>query len=181
MSTHEACGHSTGEATSYTSTIESNLKPDELTEEQLEDLLSQCRLQREQALLSDSISTASSVTASETEKDSRAVGPTVYINLLINGEPVRVMVDTGAQSTIISQSMFHAIGRRTKSESRPLSILEQPSIHLYGKNGKGGGRELTRTDKNRLSLRSFKLLWRLIVSQHVCLCSSNQTVSKSAS
>ena len=86
-STHKAHGRSTTETTSHTSAaVESNPKPEELTKEQLEDLLSQCRLQREQALLSDSTSTESSVTASE--KDSRTVGPTMYIDLLINGEPV---------------------------------------------------------------------------------------------
>lgn len=147
----EARGRSAAGTTSRTSTVESNLKPDELTEEQLEDLLSQRRLQREQALLSDGTSTASSVTASE--KDSRAVGPTVYIDLLFNGEPVRAMVDTGAQSTIISRSMLHAIGRRAKSEGCPLPVLEQPSVRLFGKDGKGG-RELTITAELQVTLEA---------------------------
>ena len=151
-SAYEAHGRSTTETTSRTSAVESNPKPEELTEEQLEDLLSQRRLQREQALLSDSTSTASSVTASE--KDSRAVGPTVYIDLLINGEPVRAMVDTGAQSTIISRSMLHAIGCRAKSEGHPLPVLVQPSVRLYGKDGKGGGRELMITAELQVTLEA---------------------------
>lgn len=124
-------------------------KPDELTEEQLEDLLSQCRLQHEQALLSSSTSTASSVT--DSEKDSQAVGPTMYMDLIINGEPVRAMVDTGAQSTIISPSMFHAIGRRAESEGHILPVLEQLSVHFYDK---GGGRELTITAKLQVTLET---------------------------
>ena len=63
--------------------VESDIKHNELTEEQSENLLSHHQLQHEQTLLN---STASSVTASE--KDSGAAGPTIYINLLINGEPV---------------------------------------------------------------------------------------------
>lgn len=75
----EAYGCSTTRTTtSCTSTVELNIMPDELTEEQFEDLLSQRQLQREQTLFSDSTNSASSVNASE--KKIRAVGPTVYID-----------------------------------------------------------------------------------------------------
>ena len=62
------------------------------------------------------------------------------------------MVDTGAQSTIISRSLLHAIGRRAKSEGHPLPVLEQTSVRLYGKDGKGGGWELTITAELQVTL-----------------------------
>ena len=96
-------------------------------------------------------STASCITASE--KDSHAVGPTVYIDLQINGEPVQAMIDTRAQSTIISHSMLHAIGCWAKSEGHPLPVLDQPSVHPYGKDGKGG-RELMITAKLHVTLEA---------------------------
>ena len=64
------------------------------------------------------------------------------------------MVDTGAQSTIISQSSLHAIGRRAKYEGCPLPVLDQPSVRLYGKDGKGGGRELTTAELQEADCKS---------------------------
>lgn len=53
------------------------------------------------------------------------------------------MVDTGAQSSIISRLFPHHIRRHMKGQGKPLSVLEKPTARLFGKDGEGGGRELT--------------------------------------
>ena len=55
------------------------------------------------------------------------------------------MVDTGSQSTIISCSLLHKIGQKSRSQGEPLPVLEKPNARLFGKDGARGGRELTIT------------------------------------
>ena len=113
----EASGRSGSGPTSRNSVVKSIPRPGELSEEQLESLLAQRRLEHEQSLLTEGCSSTNSVTASE--KSYQTVEPTVYIDLLMDGESVRTMVDMGAQSTIISRSMLHAIGQQAKAARRP--------------------------------------------------------------
>ena len=134
----EASGRSGSGPTSRNSVVESIPRPEEFSEEQLENLLAQRRLEHEQSLLTEDCSSTNSVTASE--KSYQTVGSTVYIDLLMDGEPVRAMVDMSAQSTIISRSTLHVIGQRAKVARRPLPMLEVQSVQLYGKDGKTGGR-----------------------------------------
>jgi len=55
--------------------------------------------------LNDSIATiATNLVESSCQQTSGAVGPTLFVEVKIEGVPVRAMVDTGAQSTIISRT-----------------------------------------------------------------------------
>ena len=76
-------------------------KVEDLSEEQLDALLNQKRLAKEQQLLMQTQSSVDIITAKPTIVGS-AVGPIMYIDLDIEGVEVEAMVDTGAQSTIIS-------------------------------------------------------------------------------
>ena len=38
-----------------------------------------------------------------------AVGPVVYLELVIEGYPVKAVVDSGAQSTILSRDLLHQV------------------------------------------------------------------------
>ena len=120
---------------------------DDLTDDQLERMLADRRLCREQALLSGSATN----TVHADNADVPAVGPTLLLDVLIEGLPVKATVDTGAQSTIISRSTLHAIGRHLRQNGRPLPTLEIPTVRLYGKDGPGGGRQLTITAQLQLT------------------------------
>ena len=65
-----------------------------------------------------------------------AVGPTLYVDLTIEGVPVQAMVDTGSQSTIISRDLLHQIGKHLISQGKSLPQLKVPTVRLYGKDGK---------------------------------------------
>ena len=52
------------------------------------------------------------------------------------------MVDTGAQSMIISQSTLHAVNQHLKQQGHELPPLELPTVRLYGKDEEKGGKEL---------------------------------------
>lgn len=58
---------------------------------------------------------------------------------------MEAMVDTGAQSTIISRSTLHAISSHLSKLGQPQPKLELPSVRLYGKDGQKGGRRLNIT------------------------------------
>ena len=85
------------------------------------------------------------VTATENDESLKAVGPSVYLSVRIGGVMVDAMVDTGPQSTIISRSLLHKVGQHMKSQGQSLPVLERPTARLFGKDGEGGGRELTIT------------------------------------
>ena len=104
----------------------------DLTEEQLKTLLNQWRLAKEKQLLMEIQSSVDTVTAKPT-KAGDAVGPTMYIDLEIEGVKVEAMVDTGAQSTIISRALLHEIANSLKAQGRPVPELEAPCVQLFGK------------------------------------------------
>ena len=56
--------------------------------------------------------------------------------------PTVAHLDTGAQLTIISRTTLHAIVKHLQSCGKPVSRLELPSAHLYGKGGEKGGKQL---------------------------------------
>ena len=69
------------------------------------------RLTHEQEKLSKS-STHSSTNSIESDNSgNKAVGPALFVNVSVDGVTVRAMVDTGAQSTIISRTVLHQIGQ----------------------------------------------------------------------
>ena len=48
-----------------------------------------------------------------------AVGPTLLLEVSVGGVPVSAVVDTGAQSTIISRSLLHRIEITLKRRKSP--------------------------------------------------------------
>ncbi len=102
---------------------------------QLEEVLASKRLAVEQDKLSAEIGTITGVTAANQVSNSEvditdAVGPVLYLDISIEGHPVKALVDTEAQSTILSQSVLHDIARHMKSQSRGLPKLEKPVVQL---------------------------------------------------
>lgn len=65
-----------------------------------------------------------------------AVGPTLYVDLMVDGVPVQAKVDTGSQSTIISPDLSHWIGKHLTNQGKPLPQLKVPSVRLYSKDRK---------------------------------------------
>jgi len=139
-------GHGSSNATtSRSAAVQSTLvAPEDLSEDQLEELLAKRRLQGEQVMLTDSSGRMGAISASE-GSHSKAVGPTVFLPIMIEGVSVEALVDTGSQSTIISRSMLHEIGRHVRSKGKSLPTLERPTVCLFGKDGAGSGRELVIT------------------------------------
>lgn len=66
----------------------------------------------------------------------------LHVDVGIEGIPVTALVDTGAQSTIISRSTLHAVNQHLKQKRRELPQLELPTVRLYGKDGEKGVKEL---------------------------------------
>ena len=110
--------------------------------QQLETLLAEHRLQEEQSCLLHPVNT--NVVSASQEGGGKAVGPTIYMPVRLGGIVVEAMMDTGSQSTIISQSLLQ-IARSLKAAGNPLPVLELPTVRLFGKDGAGGGRELVIT------------------------------------
>ena len=133
----------------FKESTESMISPECLSIQELQDLLAQQQLREEQKLLDSNVSVivvrTNAVTATENDESLKAVGPSVYLSVRIGGVMMDAMVDTGAQSTIISRSLLHKVGQHMKSRGQSLPVLERPTARLFGKDGKGGGRELTIT------------------------------------
>ena len=56
--------------------------------------------------------------------------------MCIEGVPIKAIVDTGAQSTIISHSTLHSVVHHLQQQGREELQLELPTARLYGKDGK---------------------------------------------
>ncbi len=54
------------------------------------------------------------------EEKALAVGALLHMNIDIEGLPVKAMVDTGAQSTVISRSTLHAVNHHLKQQRKNL-------------------------------------------------------------
>ena len=85
------------------------------TEEELVKLLNECRL-KEETLLAQEESQCDVI--STKEQTGKAVGPTLVIPLHIEGVPVKAMVDTGSQSTVISRTVLHKVGRHLHQQEK---------------------------------------------------------------
>ena len=134
----EAPGRSpTGTNAGVSSTDGTSVRVDDLTVTQLEKLLADRRLTLEKEGLAGG--SATNVVLSSA---AQAVGNLCYTEVYIEGLLVEAMVDTGAQSTIISRTLLHAINHHVKQQGRELPPLELPSARLYGKDGEKGGQEL---------------------------------------
>ena len=68
------------------------------------------------------------------------MGPTLLLDVSFEGVPIEslpvaAVVDTGAQSTIISRSMLHRIKKHMRSQGKSLPKLKLRSPPLYDKSG----------------------------------------------
>ena len=106
----------------------------EMTDQQLEDKLHVAarKLKEEQGLLDDHSMDTSAI---QMIRVSRAVGPTVQMELLVEGLKVPAVVDTGSQSTIISRALLHDIKRHLEGQGKSMPKLELPRVKLFGKDG----------------------------------------------
>ena len=120
-----------------------------LSGDELEQILRECQLRKEEGLAGES--TVGTVTA---QGQAQAVGPTLYCNVSVEGVPVRAMVDTGSQSTIISRSFLHKIVRQKKTNKEPDLVYKLPGVRLFGKDGPQGSPEILVTAELDLSVQA---------------------------
>ena len=107
----------------------------DMTDQQLEQELANRRLSKEQALLTDPAPSSSSGNVNVVKG---AVGPTLLLELFVEGLKATAVVDTTCNSTIISRPMLHGIKRHLESLGKPTPKLQLPCIPLYGKEGTKG-------------------------------------------
>ena len=85
---------------------------------------------------------------------SSAVGMTPYLDILVEGVPVKALVDSGSQSTIVSRSLLHEVAKKLCSQKKILPKLSPPRVKLYGKDGHKGKRELDITAQTELFIEA---------------------------
>lgn len=88
-----------------------------------------------------------------TARDAEAVGLVVYVEIQIEGLPVKAVVDSGAQSSIMSRDLLHKVARHMQSHGCSIPKLAQPSVKLFGRSGNGCS-ELMITAEANLKLMS---------------------------
>ena len=140
-----------GKPSSTTSMITPVSTLEQMTDEQLEDILSKRKLEREQELLKE-VAQVDVVRAEE--GSSGAVGPILSLKIKIEGVDVDAMVDTGSQSTVISRSMLHRIGKHLRSQGKEFPTLNRPHLQLFGKGGKNDTNELNITAETLLTIEA---------------------------
>ena len=77
----------------------------DLTEDELERLIAEKRLEKEGALMTSSNNTINCTS----DGKAGVIGSVLEVEMEIEGVSVKALLDTGAQSTIISRSTLHAI------------------------------------------------------------------------
>ena len=102
---------------------------DEETVQQMETLLASMRLKMEQSNLRKS--RVGTVIAQSAD----AVGPILSVKITVEGCPVTAVVDTGAQSTIMSRETLHRVAQCRREAGHGELELIQPSAKLYGRSG----------------------------------------------
>ena len=107
----------------------------DMTDSQLEQELASRKLVKEEEKLNLASSSAPISTVNAVKG---AVGPTLTIELSVEGVNVTAIVDTASNSTIISRSMLHDIKRHLDSKGKSMPKLELPCVPLYGKEGTKG-------------------------------------------
>lgn len=91
------------------------------------------------------------------------------------------MVDTGTQSTAISCSMLHQIGKHMKSQGKEFPQLQKLSVHLYGKRGADDKNKLNITAETVLTIEADEQQVQSIVfvlpdTEQPCLLGTNAAV-----
>ena len=97
--------------------------------------MAKSKLQAEKKLLEGEAANVNTLKG-ESISTSTAVGPVLHLDIEIEGVPVKAVVDSGAQSTVISRDLLHQVNRRIREQGHSSPMLELPSITLYGKGGR---------------------------------------------
>ena len=99
----------------------------ELTDEQLAEELAKHKLEKEKEML-DSAGSVQVVTG-------KAIGPTMVVDVEVEGVLVSAVVDTGSQLTIISRPFLHKVKRHLESKGESIAQLELTRTAFYGMSG----------------------------------------------
>ena len=59
--------------------------------------------------MADDVAKVNALTSNSDPTTSTAIGPVLYLEIEIEGVPVKAVVDSGAQSTVISRELQHEI------------------------------------------------------------------------
>ena len=121
---------------------------------ELEALLAQRRLEAETTLMSESGEAQVGCVCTEAKTICKAVGPSMFLDVSVEGVSLPAMVDCGAQSTIISRELLHRIARKRLCDEKEILKLEKPTVRLFGKDGPQGGRELIITAQVELTIEA---------------------------
>ena len=116
-------------------------------------MLARCRLRNEREQVESACVNTCTVTA-ESNETNRAVGPTLFRDLDIEGVPVEAVVDCGSPITIISRSTLHEIARNLRRAGQPSPEMSKPSIKVHRKYGREGGHELVCTAQLEVTLQA---------------------------
>lgn len=113
----EAPGRSKASKSSSSLGIEATVAPESLTTQQLEQLLAKRRLEEAQSTLTNRVQVEAIMTEVGTPG---AVGPILYLEVTVEGQPVTTVADLGSQATIISRAFLHQISKHLHREGRTL-------------------------------------------------------------
>ena len=103
---------------------------------ELESMLAEKWLQKETQLVRGESTIQHVTTVGKVE----AVGPTLWLNVTVEGVPVNAMVDSGSEPIIISWCMLHQVFHHCRQLGVPKLKLKVPSVKLYGKDGRFWGK-----------------------------------------
>ena len=65
----------------------------------------------------------------------KAIGPTMVVDVEVEGVLVSAVVDTGSQSTIFLWPFLHKVKRHLEGKGKAMPELELPGTTFYGKSG----------------------------------------------
>ena len=130
---------------SLTGDMSENNTPEEESVCQLEQLLATMRLNMEKVKLQKS--NVGTVVADQVS----SVGPVICLDVEVEGYLVQAVVDTGAQSTIISRDQLHQIAKSMQKSGCGPPMLVTPNAKLYRCSGSGHS-ELTITAEAQLQV-----------------------------
>ena len=117
-----------------------------IPEQSIQQVLASIKLNMEQTKLKKSnVGTVVSQSA-------ETVGPVLYLNLKMEEHPVKAVMDSGAQSTIILHNILHQVADNMQKNECTGPELVLPSAKLFRQNGADSS-ELTITAETTLELQ----------------------------
>ena len=107
-------------------------------------------------LMSESDEAQVGCVSTEAETTCKAVGPSMFLDVSVEGVSLPALVDCGAQSTIISRELLHRVARQRLREEKEILKLEKPTVRLFWE---GWTPRWTRADYHRSSGTHHRGLW----------------------